>query len=229
MKKFYMILGAALMMSSAMFAQHTIDEYYLSATEVNVEKGGEQGTTTISLTSPDVLANATFYMVLPEGVEVAWDDDADDWAIAGCEDLLQVKGKTKHTILGDDGAAKGFMVAVYNDKGDSPISFNKASGDLCTITFDTSSSMAEGEYEVKLIDIDLDNAAANIKSVNGWTEKVWPDVTFKIIVGTPTGIDNVTVAEDANAPVYDLNGRMINGKPAQKGIYIKNGKKVVVK
>ena len=46
-----------------------------------------------------------------------------------------------------------------------------------------------------------------------------------------TGIDAIDNAanNDANATWYDLNGRKLNGKPAQKGIYIKNGRKVVVK
>ena len=43
-----------------------------------------------------------------------------------------------------------------------------------------------------------------------------------------TGIDNLNV-NDNEATWYDLNGRKLNGKPAQKGIYIKNGKKIVVK
>ena len=42
-----------------------------------------------------------------------------------------------------------------------------------------------------------------------------------------TRIDNLNV-NDNEATWYDLNGRKLNGKPAQKGIYIKNGKKVVV-
>ena len=43
-----------------------------------------------------------------------------------------------------------------------------------------------------------------------------------------TRIDNLNV-NDNEATWYDLNGRKLNGKPAQKGIYIKNGKKIVVK
>ena len=46
-----------------------------------------------------------------------------------------------------------------------------------------------------------------------------------------TSIDNLNVNDNLNdneATWYDLNGRKLNGKPAQKGIYIKNGKKVVV-
>ena len=47
-----------------------------------------------------------------------------------------------------------------------------------------------------------------------------------------TSIDNLNVNDNLNdneATWYDLNGRKLNGKPAQKGIYIKNGRKVVVK
>ena len=45
-----------------------------------------------------------------------------------------------------------------------------------------------------------------------------------------TGIDASLVnSEEVNSVWYDLNGRRLQGKPAQKGIYIKNGKKVVVK
>ena len=42
-----------------------------------------------------------------------------------------------------------------------------------------------------------------------------------------TSIDNLNV-NDNEATWYDLNGRRLQGKPSQKGIYIKNGKKVVV-
>ena len=45
-----------------------------------------------------------------------------------------------------------------------------------------------------------------------------------------TGLDASLVnSEEVNSVWYDLNGRKLNGKPAQKGIYIKNGKKVIVK
>lgn len=45
---------------------------------------------------------------------------------------------------------------------------------------------------------------------------------------TPTGISTpTTVMEDA-APYYDLQGRRIK-KPTQSGIYIHNGRKIVVR
>ena len=45
-----------------------------------------------------------------------------------------------------------------------------------------------------------------------------------------TSIDNVNPnLNDNEATWYDLNGRRLQGKPSQKGIYIKNGRKVVIK
>ena len=45
-----------------------------------------------------------------------------------------------------------------------------------------------------------------------------------------TGIDDInSSADDDDAIWYDLNGRMLSGKPTTPGIYVKNGKKVLVK
>ena len=47
--------------------------------------------------------------------------------------------------------------------------------------------------------------------------------------GETTGIDASLVnSEEVNSVWYDLNGRRLQGKPSLKGVYIKNGKKVVV-
>ena len=46
--------------------------------------------------------------------------------------------------------------------------------------------------------------------------------------GETTSIANTNLTNLTNDVWYDLNGRKLNGKPAQKGIYIKNGKKVIV-
>ena len=44
----------------------------------------------------------------------------------------------------------------------------------------------------------------------------------------PTGIEELFGIETAGT-WYDLNGRKLNGKPTQKGIYINNGKKTIIK
>ena len=44
----------------------------------------------------------------------------------------------------------------------------------------------------------------------------------------PTSIAELFGLEEAGA-WYDLNGRKLVGKPSQKGIYINNGKKTIIK
>ena len=45
-----------------------------------------------------------------------------------------------------------------------------------------------------------------------------------------TGINESLVnSEEVNSVWYDLNGRRLQGKPSQMGVYIKNGKKIVIK
>lgn len=52
--------------------------------------------------------------------------------------------------------------------------------------------------------------------------------SLKINYNSTTNINKITTDEDANAPVYNIQG-MRMGKNLPKGIYIKNGKKFVVK
>jgi hypothetical protein len=49
--------------------------------------------------------------------------------------------------------------------------------------------------------------------------------------GETTGIQPIRM-ENGTTPAegtYDLSGRRIQGQPTQKGVYIQNGKKVVIK
>ena len=50
-----------------------------------------------------------------------------------------------------------------------------------------------------------------------------------LVFGDATKIENTNVPNLTNGDWYDLNGRKLQGKPTKKGVYIMNGKKVVVK
>ena len=47
--------------------------------------------------------------------------------------------------------------------------------------------------------------------------------------GDATGVNEVIEVNGVNDKWYDLNGRKLNGMPTKRGIYVKNGKKVIVK
>ena len=50
-----------------------------------------------------------------------------------------------------------------------------------------------------------------------------------IVEDGATGIRLVDGAQADGGDWYDLSGRRLSGKPVSKGVYIQNGKKVVIK
>ena len=52
---------------------------------------------------------------------------------------------------------------------------------------------------------------------------------ISIVFDDATKIANTNITNITNGDWYDLNGRKLNGMPTKKGIYMNNGRKVVVK
>lgn len=75
---------------------------------------------------------------------------------------------------------------------------------------------ADTQYEVQ------------VQTVGDGQESKWtPSTIFKTLVD-PASINGVEEVDNAAEMWYNINGMKLAGKPVQKGMYIKNGKKVVV-
>lgn len=74
------------------------------------------------------------------------------------------------------------------------------------------------------------NATIRNKGVYlGNSDNLAKDVTIKAKVGISTGIDEAMPQDKVQSESwYTIDGRKLNGKPNAKGIYVKNGRKVVV-
>ena len=67
--------------------------------------------------------------------------------------------------------------------------------------------------------------------------KAWLEVTatasaapqIRLVFNSATGIERVDREQSTVDSWYSLDGRRLPGKPSQKGVYIVNGKKVVIK
>jgi len=55
------------------------------------------------------------------------------------------------------------------------------------------------------------------------------NITLTITLASQSGIEEVTADNIAKAKVYDLRGNLITTRPLNKGIYIINGKKTMIK
>ena len=138
--------------------------------------------------------------------------------------MFTLKGKKKHTLELEDSDDGTYL--LFYAYGDDP--FLAESGEIMTINFEAAEDLADGEYEGLITKGGVDNADGNIHDVNGWPKPSYtPDVTFKFIVGPATGIENITVADAENAPIYNIAGQKV-GKD-YKGLVIINGKKIIKK
>ncbi len=93
-------------------------------------------------------------------------------------------------------------------------------------------------YKVKLVveyEDDLSQAIDLTDNGDGtWTLDQMPDYNLKMVVEyedeNATGIEVIeAVTAEGDAIYYDLMGRRIGSKPTVPGIYVKNGRKVVIR
>lgn len=94
-------------------------------------------------------------------------------------------------------------------------------GDIAEFTVSVTEGTADGDYEMKVNNTELtygDDPMAQETTAPA-------EFTIKVSVGA-TGIENISVVKE-NTPVYNLAGQQINN--LQKGVYVRNGKKFIVK
>ena len=158
-----------------------------------------------------------FDLYLPEGVSMANNAKASlssDRLAAGDAHTLMVNEVT-------DGAVR-FLCSSMNDE-----SFAGGDGEIATLTVNIADNMTNGEYDVVVknalmteTDISRSYEADNIKST--------------LTVLDQTGVETVTANDERrDGSIYTVGGQLVGKKATtsqlRKGIYIRNGKKIVVK
>ena len=98
-----------------------------------------------------------------------------------------------------------------NNKSQLEKSFTTDKDSVCLVMFDATNIKSDGELNAKLT-----------ATISGDTRIV----NIKFICDKANGI-SVIYSEDDNAVWYDMNGTRLENAPKQKGVYIRNGKKVV--
>lgn len=101
-----------------------------------------------------------------------------------------------------------------------------------TVTYESNNeSVATVNSETGLVHIVGSGEATITATVVDGTNYTYAVKTaqYTLTVEAATGISDVKTDAAEKAKWYDLNGRPLNGKPAKAGVYVKNGKKVVIK
>ena len=158
-----------------------------------------------------------FDLYLPEGVTIA-----NNAKVSLSSDRLAAGDA--HTLMADkmtDGAVR-FLCSSMNDE-----SFAGGDGEIATLTVNIADNVANGDYDVVVknaimteTDISKSYEADNIKST--------------LTVLGQTGVETVTADnERRDGSIYTVGGQLVGKKSTtsqlRKGIYIRNGRKIVVK
>ena len=94
-------------------------------------------------------------------------------------------------------------------------------------TVEISYTVAEPSY-IYIYGSDTDVASARASRMAKANDDCVKIYTYKWEPAQPAGIENISISHNADN-CYSIDGRKLSGKPAQKGIYIVNGRKVAVK
>ena len=206
------LLGALLALSTGAMAQ----EY--SASDVTIEAGGK-ATLTIDLSNAETYTSATIDLQLPAGVAIAQVKNEDDEMVP---DVTSERTKSKHAIEVKlmDTANNIYRIMTYASNNAT----FKTSGAMFIVGLEASASAASGTGKI-IADGEANGTKTQVLVAPDGTQTFVKDVEFQVVVGG-TGINNFKADID-NAPVYNLNGQRV--EKASNGLFIKNGKKMVVK
>ena len=106
--------------------------------------------------------------------------------------------------------------------GDGTVTYSSDNATVATVDSKTGEVTITGIGEAKI--------TATVADGTNYTYPTKTAHYMLTVTADPTGIDSISIAsDDMNATWYDLKGRKLQGKPAQKGVYLRNGKTVVIK
>ena len=162
------------------------------------------------------LVGYEFTILLPDGVTIATDDEVAAAQLSNARTTAQRTNFFAAQQLGNN--ALKVLCGTTNGDSDGLYSFTGTDGEVARITVNIAEGFNPDNYEVAVID----GLCTNQECVS------MPLVPMSFNV---TGISDVMAEGEAveGSNYYNLQGQRLGNRPAQRGVYIVNGKKVTVK
>ena len=206
-----------LICSTMAFAQQA-ELVNLSVEPITIETG-ETKTISINMTNPSVdVASFILGVELPAGLtfvqDKLWNDDDEEWNYFYAS--LTDRKLSKFVLSENYDNDKNTLKMVINGMGQV---FKGTEGAIVSFTIAATETATSGQ--MKIYDQSWSNADA---SLGGERPDINVDITVTLSAKmVPTIVNN----DDAN--VYTLDGRKISDVSKSRGIYIVNGKKMIIK
>ena len=206
-----------LICSTMAFAQQA-ELVNLSVEPITIETG-ETKTISINMTNPSVdVASFILGVELPAGLtfvqDKLWNDDDEEWNYFYAS--LTDRKLSKFVLSENYDAEKNTLKMVINGMGQV---FKGTEGAIVSFTIAATETATSGQ--MKIYDQSWSNADASLGGER-------PDINVDITVTSSTKMVPTIVNND-DANVYTLDGRKISDVSKSRGIYIVNGKKMIIK
>ena len=206
-----------LICSTMAFAQQA-ELVNLSVEPITIETG-ETKTISINMTNPSVdVASFILGVELPAGLtfvqDKLWNDDDEEWNYFYAS--LTDRKLSKFVLSENYDTDKNTLKMVINGMGQV---FKGTEGAIISFTIAATETATSGQ--MKIYDQSWSNADASLGGER-------PDINVDITVTLSTKMVPTIVNND-DANVYTLDGRKISDVSKSRGIYIVNGKKMIIK
>lgn len=206
-----------LICSTMAFAQQA-ELVNLSVEPITIETG-ETKTISINMTNPSVdVASFILGVELPAGLtfvqDKLWNDDEEEWNYFYAS--LTDRKLSKFVLSENYDTDKNTLKMVINGMGQV---FKGTEGAIVSFTIAATKTATSGQ--MKIYDQSWSNADASLGGER-------PDINVDITVTLSTKMVPTIVNND-DANVYTLDGRKISDVSKSRGIYIVNGKKMIIK
>ena len=206
-----------LICSTMAFAQQA-ELVNLSVEPITIETG-ETKTISINMTNPSVdVASFILGVELPAGLtfvqDKLWNDDDEEWNYFYAS--LTDRKLSKFVLSENYDADKNTLKMVINGMGQV---FKGTEGAIVSFTIAATETATSGQ--MKIYDQSWSNADASLGGER-------PDINVDITVTLSTKMVPTIVNND-DVNVYTLDGRKISDVSKSRGIYIVNGKKMIIK
>ena len=206
-----------LICSTMAFAQQA-ELVNLSVEPITIETG-ETKTISINMTNPSVdVASFILGVELPAGLtfvqDKLWNYDEEEWNYFYAS--LTDRKLSKFVLSENYDVEKNTLKMVINGMGQV---FKGTEGAIVSFTIAATETATSGQ--MKIYDQSWSNADASLGGER-------PDINVDITVTLSTKMVPTIVNND-DANVYTLDGRKISDVSKSRGIYIVNGKKMIIK
>lgn len=183
---------------------------FVAPATIDPNVDGNETTLSICMNNTAEIRGFQFDLYLPDGV-TAMKTSRGKFIVSFNEARLPEDDEHTLTLAAQSDGAIRFLCGSQYDE-----TFTGTSGEIATIKVNIE-GLAEGEYPITLKSMKLTET-----DISKYYEVA--EVVTTLTVGSTSGVSSVQSTQERS--LYDLQGRKV--KSAKKGLYIRDGKKVVV-